>query len=153
MEPLSVLSLTLVYCDQTVGWIRMLLSTEVGLGPGHIVLDGDPASPRKGHNSPQLFGPCLLWPKGRPSQQLLSVVAQLMAESLYLTMYVKTRLTRDLQFNRFKSLLFTPPQNLHLLTCLFNYSSWILSYVVSSQLPSLRVTRSTGSGRVGVLDP
>jgi len=40
---LSCLSVTLVYCGQTVGWIRMPLGTEVGLGPGHIVLDGDPA--------------------------------------------------------------------------------------------------------------
>jgi len=34
----------------------MPLGTEVGLGPGHIVLDGDPASPspKKGHSSPQL---------------------------------------------------------------------------------------------------
>jgi len=31
------------------GWIKMPLGMEVGLGPGHIVLDGDPApSPQKG---------------------------------------------------------------------------------------------------------
>jgi len=29
-------------------------------------------SPIKGHSSPLLFGPCLLWPNGRPSQLLLS---------------------------------------------------------------------------------
>jgi len=29
----------LVYCGQTVGWIKMPLGTEVGLGPGDIVLD------------------------------------------------------------------------------------------------------------------
>jgi len=40
---LSVLSVTLVYCGQTVRWIKMKLGTEVGLGPGHTVLDGDPA--------------------------------------------------------------------------------------------------------------
>jgi len=34
-------------------------STEVDLGPGHIVLDG---YSWKGHSSPPLFGPCLLWP-------------------------------------------------------------------------------------------
>jgi len=28
-----------------VGWIWMQLDVEVGLGPGHIVLDGDPAPP------------------------------------------------------------------------------------------------------------
>jgi len=37
------LDVMLVYCGQTVGWIKMKLGVEVGLGPGHIVLDGDPA--------------------------------------------------------------------------------------------------------------
>jgi len=61
------LSVTLVYCGQTVGWITMPLGTEVGLGPGHIVLDGDLAPPShgKGQSSPPLFGPCLVWPNGR----------------------------------------------------------------------------------------
>jgi len=39
---LSCLSETLVYCGQTVQWIQMKLGTEVGLGSGDIVLDGDP---------------------------------------------------------------------------------------------------------------
>jgi len=30
------------------GWIKMPLGTEVGLGPGHSVLDGDPAPPKMG---------------------------------------------------------------------------------------------------------
>ena len=34
-----------MYCGQTVGWIKMKLGIQVGLGPGHIVLDGDPAPP------------------------------------------------------------------------------------------------------------
>jgi len=38
---LSCLSVTY----QTVGWIKMKLDTEVGLGPGDIVLDGDPDPP------------------------------------------------------------------------------------------------------------
>jgi len=46
------LSLTLVYCGQTVGWIKMKLGMQVGDGIGHTVLDGDPAPPKKGH-SPQ----------------------------------------------------------------------------------------------------
>jgi len=33
------LSVTLVYCGQTVGWIKMKLGMEVGLAPGQIVLD------------------------------------------------------------------------------------------------------------------
>jgi len=42
---LSVLSVTFVHCDQTVGRIKMKLGMQVGLGPGHYVLDGDPAPP------------------------------------------------------------------------------------------------------------
>jgi len=37
----SVLSITLVYCGQTVGRIKLKLGMHVGLGPGHIVLDRD----------------------------------------------------------------------------------------------------------------
>ena len=44
---LFVLSVTLVYCGQTIGCIKMPLCTEVGLGPGDIVLDGDLAPPQK----------------------------------------------------------------------------------------------------------
>jgi len=63
-----------VCCDQTAGWIKMLLGTEVGLGPGDIVLDGDPAPPQKKRRGTahQIFSPCLLRPNGRPSQLLLS---------------------------------------------------------------------------------
>jgi len=41
--PLSCLSVTLAYYVQTVAWIKMPLGTEVGLGTGDNVLDGDPA--------------------------------------------------------------------------------------------------------------
>jgi len=34
-------SVTLAYCGQTAGWIKMPLGTEVRLGGGHIVLDMD----------------------------------------------------------------------------------------------------------------
>jgi len=51
-----VLSVTLVYCGQTVGRIKMTLGTQVGLGLGHIVLGGDPAPP--------IFGPYLLRQNG-----------------------------------------------------------------------------------------
>jgi len=64
-RPLSCLSVTLVYCGHTVVWTKMPLGTEVGLSPGDIVLDGN-------QHPPPFFGPCLLWPNGRPSQQLLS---------------------------------------------------------------------------------
>jgi len=45
-----------VYCGQTARCIKMVLGMEVGLGPGHIVLDGDPAPlPKKGA-VPPIFG-------------------------------------------------------------------------------------------------
>ena len=51
-----MLSVTLVYCGQTVGRIKIKPGMQVGLGPGHIVLDGVPA-PRhpKGHSPPNLW--------------------------------------------------------------------------------------------------
>jgi len=67
---LSCLSVTLVYCRQTVGWIKLKPGLEVDLGPGDIVLDGIQL-PIKRCTAPPLFGPCLLWPNGRPSQLLL----------------------------------------------------------------------------------
>jgi len=60
-----------VYCGQTAGWIKTPLGTEVALGPGHIVLDEDPAPPRKGNSSP-LVSARVYYGHGRPSQLLLS---------------------------------------------------------------------------------
>jgi len=58
LSDLSCLSVTLVYCGQRVGWIKMRLGTEVSLGLGHIVLDGDPAAPAsKGAQQPHTFRP------------------------------------------------------------------------------------------------
>jgi len=37
-----------MHCGQTVGRIKMKLGMQVGLGPGHIVLDGDPLPLPKG---------------------------------------------------------------------------------------------------------
>jgi len=39
------LSVTFVHCGQTVGRIKIKLGTQIGLGPGHVVLDGDTAPP------------------------------------------------------------------------------------------------------------
>ena len=50
---LSCLSVTFVHCGQMVGRIKMKLGMQVGLGPGHIVLDGDPAPPSPKGNNPQ----------------------------------------------------------------------------------------------------
>jgi len=45
-----------IYSGQTAAWIEMPLGTEVGLGPGDIVLDGDPAPPfQKGGGAPPPF--------------------------------------------------------------------------------------------------
>jgi len=56
-----VLSVTLVYCGQTVGWIKMKLGMEAGLGLSHIVLDGDSARHQK-RGTPPIFRLRLLWP-------------------------------------------------------------------------------------------
>jgi len=58
----SVFSVTLVYCGQTVGWIKIPLYTEVGLGPGHIVLDGDTAPPKVAQPLPISAHVCCAWP-------------------------------------------------------------------------------------------
>ena len=59
MSCLCCLTVTLVYCGQTVGRIKMKLGMQVGLGLSHTVLDGDPAP-----LPPPIFCPCLLWPNG-----------------------------------------------------------------------------------------
>ena len=59
----SCLSVTLVYCGQTFGWIKVKLGVEVGLCPGHIVLDGDPHPLPKGAQT-SIFDPSLLWSNG-----------------------------------------------------------------------------------------
>ena len=53
------------------GWIKIPLGREVGVSPDDIVLDGGLSCPLKRGTAP-LFGRCLLWPYGRPSQLLLS---------------------------------------------------------------------------------
>ena len=53
---LSCLSVTFVHCGQTVGRIKMKLGMQVGLSPGHILLDGDPAPlPQRGTASTQFL--------------------------------------------------------------------------------------------------
>ena len=49
------LSVTIVHCGQTVGRIKMKLDKQVGLRPGHIVLDGDPALPPQSGIAPTQF--------------------------------------------------------------------------------------------------
>jgi len=62
----------------------MSLGTEVDLGPGHTVLDAAQLNPppERGTAAPSLFGPCLLWLNGRPSQLLLSYCYKFTAKSL-----------------------------------------------------------------------
>ena len=51
-----------VYCGHTAAWIKMALGMKVGLGPGHIALDGDPAPLQE--QSHAICGPISLWPNG-----------------------------------------------------------------------------------------
>jgi len=53
LSRLSCLSVTLVYCGQTVGWIKMKLGLQISLGSDHGVLDGDPAPPPQRGTAPQ----------------------------------------------------------------------------------------------------
>jgi len=53
-----------------------MLGTKVGLGQGHIVLDGEPSVPppsssKRGAQQPAIFTSRLLWPKCGLSEQLL----------------------------------------------------------------------------------
>ena len=75
-----------VYCGPTAGWIKVALGVEVGLDPGHIVLDGEPARLSKKAAEPSpIFGPFLanvnsrsrsLYAVARPSVCLSSVVCR-----------------------------------------------------------------------------
>ena len=48
----------LVYCGLTGGWIKIPLGTKLGLDPGHVMLDGDPAPPKKGTD--HIFRPMII---------------------------------------------------------------------------------------------
>jgi len=52
------------HCGQTAECIKAASGTDVGLAPGHIVLDGDPALLPQKVAEPPLGGPSLLWPNG-----------------------------------------------------------------------------------------
>jgi len=69
------LSVTLVYCGQTVRWIKVALGTAVRIGPGDIVLDGDPDPPqRKGAQQSPHFRPLSIVAKQSP----ISATAELL---------------------------------------------------------------------------
>jgi len=51
-----------VYCGQTAAWIKMPLGMEVGLSPGHIVLDGSQLPlPKQGGTAPSYFSTHVCW--------------------------------------------------------------------------------------------
>jgi len=51
----------------------MPLGSQVDLSAGHIVLDGDPAPPRKGHSSP-LFSAHVYWPISATAELLYYIL-------------------------------------------------------------------------------
>jgi len=72
----------------------MKLGVEVDLGPDDIVLDGAQLPPKKGPRLP-IFGPCLLWRNGCPSQ--LGPTAELLFNRVNRTdYYFKSRVNRVL---------------------------------------------------------
>ena len=66
--------MSIVVTSYMAGWMKTTLGrpTEVDLGPGHIVLDGDPAPPRDRGTAAPLFSALVYYGHGRPSQLLLS---------------------------------------------------------------------------------
>ena len=60
-------------CGQTVGWIKMPLGNEVGLGPGHIVY-GDPVEIQPPTAAPPHFRPMSIVAKRSP----ISATAELL---------------------------------------------------------------------------
>ena len=64
-------------CGQTVGWIKMPLGKDVGLSPGHIVLDGDPVGTQPPTAAPPHFRPMLIVAKRSP----ISATAELLLQS------------------------------------------------------------------------
>jgi len=60
-----------VSCSKTAGWLKMPLGGQVGLGPGNIVLDGDPArlQKKRGTAAPH-FSAYVLWPNGWMDQDV-----------------------------------------------------------------------------------
>ena len=67
------MSVTMVYCGQTVGRIKVKLGVQVGLVPGHIVLHRDLAPP------PPDGDPAFLYKKGgraSPNFRPISIVAK-----------------------------------------------------------------------------
>jgi len=77
----SCLSVKLVYCVQTLGWIRMPLGMVVGLNPGHIVFDRDPALPHTKGRSTPTFRPMSIVAQRSPMSATL--VTQLTAHRPY----------------------------------------------------------------------
>jgi len=103
----------LVYCGQMLGRIKMKLGlVVVGLGPSHIVLDGDPAPPKRSTASPNFRPMSILtkqlnwmnydatWYEGRPRPRRHCV----------------TRPDSSLRYRRYINHLLT-----YLLTYLFTY--------------------------------
>ena len=61
---LSVCPVCLSACDVGVLWPKMKLGMRVGLGPGHIVLDGAQLPLPRRDTAPPIFGPYPLRPNG-----------------------------------------------------------------------------------------
>ena len=47
-----------IVANRLDGWIKMSLGIDLGLGPGYVVLDGDPAPPKEGAHTSPIIGIC-----------------------------------------------------------------------------------------------
>jgi len=64
MSVLSVCNIGVLWLNGWMDQDETWHAEQIGLGPGHIVLDGNPAPLPKGAQLPPIFGPYLLWPNG-----------------------------------------------------------------------------------------
>jgi len=109
MSCLPCLSVTLAYCGQTVGWIKMKLGMQEAsaLATLHIVLDGDPARSS-------------LYPKGQSPQFSAHICCCQMAAWIKMPLGMETGLgpghivlDRDLQLPRAKGVPHSPQFSSH----------------------------------------
>ena len=68
------LSVTLVYCGQIAGWIKMSLGAEVGVSPRNTLLDGDTAASTERGTAAPTFRPMSTEAKQSP----ISATAELL---------------------------------------------------------------------------
>ena len=115
-----------VYCGQTAGWTKTTLGTEVRSRPRprpHCIKRGPSCPARKGHSSPPLFGPCLLW-----SRSPISATAELLLNSTDVTDRPTDHATPSIAIGRIASVAMRPNKHAIGQTIIFLPCGFILIF-------------------------